>query len=84
MTRIGPFSYTARVRPREDLILNDVPGLAPPPPLRTRAGRQTTLINKAMPNGGSAGGYQGLTGVADPDHGRALRRPARMFMHRQC
>jgi hypothetical protein len=32
--------------------------------------------------GGSAGDYQGLIGVADPDHGRALRRLGRMFMHR--
>jgi hypothetical protein len=35
-----------------------------------------------LPNGGSAGDYQGLIGVADPDHGRALRQPGRMFMHR--
>jgi hypothetical protein len=38
----------------------------------------------ADPNGGSASDYQGPGAVGDPDYGRALRLPGRMFMHPQC
>jgi hypothetical protein len=37
----------------------------------------------SAPNGGSARGYQEFRTVSNPDHGRAGRRPVRMFMHRQ-
>ncbi len=52
-----------------------------PPDHQVQRDRPGNTLRSTVP-GGSAGDYQGITGVADPTMA-ALRRPTRMLMHRR-